>query len=112
MKQRKARDPFGARPLPAHFGEIDTSSPFNAERYFIVLRCSGMNPQIERKPDSELRLVMDIGRKQSRLQVKRAEAAHAWADKKDVGAKRRLSYMRKIARGLPVGEVLYLGVPK
>jgi hypothetical protein len=51
-QQKKTRDIYGGKPLPAHFGEIDTKAPFDAGRYFTVLRSAGHNPFVFRTPDN------------------------------------------------------------
>jgi hypothetical protein len=37
---------FGPQPLPPHFGEIDVAAPFDAKRFYKMLRCSGINPWV------------------------------------------------------------------
>jgi hypothetical protein len=112
MQQRRKRDSFGARPLPANFGKVDTAARFDAARYFTIFRCSGMNPQVKRQPDGGLCLVMELAMGQSELRRKRTEAAHDWAKNKDRGAGLRRAYITKAADGLPVGGVACLGMVK
>jgi hypothetical protein len=95
---------FGPRPLPAHFGEIDTAAPFDAKRSYTVLRCSGMNPTAIRQKDDSVSVSLDMWREATALQKKRISAAHIWADAKDPDRKKQGAYVRRICR-----EFTYLG---
>ncbi len=105
----KTRDIFGSKPLPAHFGEIDTKAPFDPERFFTALRCAGRNPNLWRAPDKKVQFSMDGWREESPLQAKRVATAFAWANEQDSDHGLRSSFLRKIADDLPVGGFAYLG---
>jgi hypothetical protein len=106
---RKTRDIYGSKPLPAHFGEIDTKAPFDPERHFTALRCAGHNPHLWRAPDKKVQFIMDCWREESPLQAKLFATAVAWAHEQDSDHGLRSSFLRKIADALPVGGIAYLG---
>lgn len=110
-RKQDKRDRFGAVPLPAHFGKIDANAPFNAERYFTVLRSVGENPIALRQPDgtlSEQRRVLNRKRL-TRLKLKRLEAAYEWADKKDPKRAKRAAYVQAAVLKSPFSDIAYLG---
>src|SRR5674476_1365628 len=94
LKEHEAM--FGPRSLPAYFGEIDTTAPFDAKRFFTVLRCSGMNPTAIRQKGDSVSVSFDIGRQETALQKKRIDAAHIWVDAKDPDRKKQGAYARRI----------------
>jgi hypothetical protein len=97
---------FGPQPVPAHFGEVDVAAPFDAKRFYTVLRCSGMNPTVIRQKDDRVSVSLDVGREETALQKKRIAAAHVWADAKDPDRKKQGAYAREI---LGSREFNYLG---
>ena len=105
----KTRDIYGSKPLPAHFGEIDTKAPFDPERFFTALRCAGQNPHLWRVSDKKVQFIRDGWRKESPLQAKRLATAFAWANKQDADRGLQSAFLRKIADALPVGGFAYLG---
>jgi hypothetical protein len=110
-RKKKTHDIFGSKPLPAHFGEIDTKAPFDAERFYVAERSVGRNPLVIRQSDDSLSLQMYVGRdhEQSPLQRKRWAAALEWASQQDKDHSKRWEYIQRIANDLPFGGIAYLG---
>jgi hypothetical protein len=96
MKKTEHEQMFGPQPLPAHFGEIDPNTPFDAKRFYKVPRCSGMNPTAIRQKGNSVSVSLDIGREPTALQKKRIASAHAWAAAKDTDGDKRGAYVREI----------------
>jgi hypothetical protein len=67
LRKTKQRDAFGGVPLPPHFGALDVNAPFDAQRYFTVLRSVGENPTAIRQPDGSLSIYFDVWRRSSRI---------------------------------------------
>jgi hypothetical protein len=100
---------FGPRPLPAHFGKVDPNAPFDAKRYYTVLRCSGMNPTVRRDRIDNCTLGFELPLAPSTLQRKRIDLAHAWSNAKDSERAQTNAYLKDISKDLPIGKIHYLG---
>ena len=96
----------GPKPLPAHFGQIDPNAPFDAKRFFTMLRCSGINPIAIRQNGNSVSVSFDVGRDETALQRKRIATANAWADAQDANKEIRGAYVREILGDL---KSSYLG---
>jgi hypothetical protein len=99
----------GPRPLPAHFGEIDVTAPFDPNIYFTMLRCVGSNPMLRRDAEGKVWYSFDELFSPTALQKRRREQAFAWASAKDSGGKKLNAFCKKLMQNQPEGFIFYLG---
>jgi hypothetical protein len=101
---------FGPKPLPPHFGEIDIAAPFNAHRFYTMLRCTGANPYVWRHNGEKTVWYCQHMHDLSKINTRRFYEAHAWANAQDKDSSIRKSFNREIVKSKADGHFIhYLG---
>ena len=108
----------GPRPLPPHFGEVDTTAPFDPHRFYTLLRSVGANPYLARFNEqgvffyqSAIYAWPDVWHKGvSKLRQPRFDDAVAWFNAQDKDRVILKSFHKSIVEKKPAGDFIhYLG---
>jgi hypothetical protein len=97
-----------SRRLPANFGKIDPTAPFDVNRYFTALASAGANPRVVRFADGNFLIWSDEVRQQrSAVKRRRINVALAWSKAQDPKQCQQHSYVSEILKQIPVGYFEY-----
>lgn len=107
--QRRDRE-HSRKALPAHFGEIDVTAPFDPQRYFTALRCSGADPYLWRHEKNGLSYCLRWPHGSSERHKRLFYDAHAWSNAKDKNQEITNLFFEEIFRSKSDGDFIhYLG---
>jgi hypothetical protein len=107
----KAKKTVRQKTLPAHFGEIDITAPFDPNRFVTALRCSGADPYVWRY-EGQTRYCLEfyelgIPHGPSEMHRRSFHDAHTWANAQDKDQKILNEFFREIVRSKPDGDFIH-----